>query len=172
MGSRFSCLLLTVLFLISISPLHAQKNATHTLSYADSIGSPKATITDVAWIAGHWKGEAFGGQTEELWTPPLGNSMMCVFKLVSNNKVEFYEICTISEENGTLVFRLKHFHENLNGWEKQNEKIESRLVKLEQNKAYFDGFTFERVSQTELNIYVVIHDKGKTEEVKFAYTNQ
>jgi len=44
--------------------------------------SPAATLKDVAWIAGHWQGEALGGITEEVWTAPLGKSMMGSFKLV------------------------------------------------------------------------------------------
>jgi len=34
---------------------------------------------------------------------------------------------------------------------------------------YFDDFTFEKVSENEINVYVVISEKGKTEEVKFNY---
>jgi hypothetical protein len=41
--------------------------------------------------------------------------MMGPFKLVVENEVQFYEIETISEENGTFVFRLKHFHRDLKG---------------------------------------------------------
>jgi hypothetical protein len=52
--------------------------------------SPKATLNDVSWISGHWKGEAFGGLTEEIWAPPFGNSMMGSFKLVENGIVSFY----------------------------------------------------------------------------------
>ncbi len=53
--------------------------------------SPQATLQDIAWISGYWKGEAFGGITEEMWSNPLGNSMMFAFKLVVDDKVKFYE---------------------------------------------------------------------------------
>ncbi len=51
------------------------------MSFTEGGNSPEATLEDVSWIAGHWKGEAFGGIAEEIWSPPLGDSMMFVFKL-------------------------------------------------------------------------------------------
>jgi hypothetical protein len=143
----------------------------NTLKFDSSVNQTSATINEVTWIAGYWLGEAFGGKTEEVWTTPLGNSMMGSFKLVVDEKVEFYELCTISEENGSLIFRLKHFHNNLKGWEEKDEMLEAKLVKIEENKAFFDDFTFERVNETTLNIYVVFKDdEGQEEEMKFSYT--
>ena len=111
-----------------------------------------------------------GGIIEEIWSPPVGNAMMAVFRLVENDKVQFYEIETITEENESLVLRLKHFHANLKGWEEKEDTVDFPLVKLEENKAYFDGLTFEKIGNTTLNIYVVIgDDNGKTQEFKFPY---
>jgi hypothetical protein len=144
--------------------------AQNTVKFNPEIGSPKAKINDVSWIAGHWLGEAFGGIIEEIWSPPLGNSMMCAFKLVVNNNIEFYELVTISEENETLVLRLKHFDHLLKGWEEKDEAIEFQLVKLEENRAFFNNFTFEKVNPNELNIYVVFKSDSEGEtEMKFHY---
>jgi hypothetical protein len=96
--------------------------------------------------------------------------MMGPFKLVVENEVQFYEIETISEENGTLVFRLKHFHRDLKGWEKKDKTIDFVLVKVMENKVYFTGMTIEKVSDNEINIYVAIEDNGSTTEEKFSYT--
>ena len=157
---------LVFLFLIVSINFHAQ----NALKFNALKGSPKATLNQVSWIAGHWEGEAFGGVTEEIWAKPLGDSMMGSFKLVTNGKVQFYELCTISEENETLVFRLKHFHNDLKGWEEKDERLETKLVKIEDNKAYFNDFTFERINKNELVIYVVFKDDtGKESEMKFNY---
>lgn len=144
--------------------------AQNTLSLDSTQSSPNASIHDVAWIAGHWQGEAFGGVVEEIWSPPLGGSMMCVFKLVVDNEVRFYEIVTISEENETLILRLKHFHADLKGWEEKDETVDFPLVKIGTNRAYFDGFTFEKISDHQMNIYVMIGGgNGKAQEMKFPY---
>ena len=158
--------ILPILFIFTTLSLHAQ----NTLSLIDGQSSPEASIEDVSWIAGHWKGEAFGGTTEEIWSPPMGDAMMCVFRLVKDDQANFYEIETITEENETLILRLKHFGANLKGWEEKDETVDFPLVKLEQYKAFFDGLTFERISEQEMNVYVVIQQKDGTQnEMKFPY---
>lgn len=145
-------------------------NAQNTISFTEGGTSPNATLEDVSWITGHWQGEAFGGITEEIWGPPLGDSMMFVFKLVSEGKVQFYEIGHIQQQGETLVLQLKHFHGSLKGWEEKDETVDFKLVQLEKNRAYFEGFTFEKISDDEINMYVVIgHEDGTSEEAKFNY---
>jgi len=139
------------------------------MTLPESAPSPPAKLSDVQWIQGHWRGEAFGGITEEVWTPPLGGSMMCAFKLVVNGKVSFYELVTLTEEANTLIIRLKHFHGDLKGWEEKDKTIDFRLVRITDNRAYFDGMTFEHVSPDEMHIYVMIGKPGEEKEVLFRY---
>jgi len=157
---------ITILILLFISISYSQTN---TLKFEDHMTSPKANLSQVSWIAGHWKGEAFGGITEEIWSPPLGDSMMFSFKLVNDGKVIFYELGGIRQVDDTLIFQLKHFGNDFKGWEEKDETVDARLIKIDNNRAYFDQFTFERISETEINIYVVIEENGQTEEVKFNY---
>ena len=145
----------------------------NTKSFTEGMTSPKATLTDASWIQGHWLGEAFGGIAEEIWAPPLGDSMMFVFKLVNDNKVSFYEIGHIQQQGETLLMQLKHFHGDLKGWEEREETVDFKLVKFEDGKLFFDGLTFERISDTEMNVYVVVGEEdGSTQEVKFNYKKQ
>jgi len=139
------------------------------MTYDSLVGSPPATLNDIRWLAGHWTGEGLGGITEEIWSPPLGNSMMGAFKLTKNNTVIFYELVTIAEENQTLILRLKHFNSQLKGWEEKNNTIDFRLVKITPSKIYFDEFTIEKVSPSEINAYVVIGTQNDLQEVKFNY---
>ncbi|MBL7560618.1 hypothetical protein JAO71_12490 [Olleya sp. YSTF-M6] len=158
--------LLTLLALVIYLTSFAQSN---TIKFDETISSPKANLSQVSWIQGHWKGEAFGGITEEIWSPPLGDSMMFSFKLVSNGKVVFYELGGIREVDNTLIFQLKHFGNDFKGWEEKDETVDAKLVKIEDNRVYFDQFTFEKISDSEINIYVVVEDNGNTEEIKFNY---
>lgn len=170
--TTFKILFTSVFLIVSVYVTNAQNKEKYTLPYNDTIGSPKAGLDAIAWISGSWEGKALGGTVEEIWTPPLGNSMMCTFKLVINNKVIFYEFVTISEEKGTLIMRLKHYDEKLHGWEKKDETVDFKLVKVTPNRVYFDGFTFEKVSPTEMNIYVVFKQKGKSTLATFSYKKQ
>ncbi len=158
-----------ILGIILISCFATIGYSQNTLSYDKSTGSPKANLDVIEWLSGYWKGEAFGGITEEVWTPPSGGSMMCAFKLTVDNTVKFYEMVTITEEQGTLMLRLKHFNSDLKGWEKKDETVDFKLVKVTDKRIYFDGFTFEKISDNEINMYVLISEGDSKEEVTFNY---
>jgi hypothetical protein len=64
-------------------------NGQNTMSLNANTTSPKATIAEAAWMTGHWKGEAFGGITEEIWSPPSAGSMMFVFRLIVDGEVNW-----------------------------------------------------------------------------------
>jgi hypothetical protein len=135
--------------------------AQNTLHYNDEKGSEKATLNDISWLVGNWQGEAFGGTFQENWSNPLGNSMMFDFKLVVDGKVVFYEIGHIVEKDKTLLYQIKHFDANLKGWEEKDQSEDFRFIKKENNKMYFDNFTFEKVSDNEVNLYAYFEDSKK-----------
>ncbi len=153
---------LLLLFLLGTYGI-AQK----TIQLEEGQASPDASLNDVAWIAGHWKGEALGGIAEEIWSPPMGGSMMFVFRLVNDDKVTFYETGYIKQVGATLIMQLKHFDSNLKGWEEKEETIDFKLVKLEKDKAFFEGLTFQKVGEDELQIIVLIDDGKNKEEALF-----
>lgn len=112
-------------------------------------------LADLAWIAGHWQGEAMGGSFEETWNPPSANSMMGMFKFVKDEQVVFYELLTIVEVEGALLLRLKHFDKSLVGWEEKKESVEFPLQKTTKTAAVFDGLTFHRIDANRMRILVV-----------------
>lgn len=161
---------LTLIFFLFASLLSNAQTVGHTLKLKDGKESPAATIDQFAWIAGHWRGEAFGGGTEEIWTPPAGGTMMGAFKLIQNDQVAFYELCTLREVDGSVLLQIRHFHDDLKAWEEKNETVDFQLVKVTNDKAFFDEFTFERINENELHIYVVIdQEDSPSKEVQFIY---
>ena len=139
-----------VITLLALETICVSMNAQmhiNTVPYDEALGSPDANLESLNWLSGFWKGEAFGGTTEEVWSPASGGSMMCIFKLVVDDHVYFYEIVTIVEQKKTLLLRLKHFDTKLHGWESKDETIDFKLVKVMPGRVYFDGFTFERISE-------------------------
>ncbi len=57
--------IIILLFFVCVNS-HAQ----NTFSFPENGNSPKSDLTEIAWMEGHWKGEAFGGITQEIWSPP------------------------------------------------------------------------------------------------------
>ena len=65
--------------------------------------------------------------------------------------------------------QLKHFHGDLKGWEKKDETVDFKLVKLEKDMVFFEGLTMERVNENQIRVYVLVDAEGKSEEVLFEY---
>lgn len=163
--------LLTSLFAVGHVPAAAQQPLTEgTLALDEDAISPPATIEQVAWIAGHWRGEGLGGLNEEVWAPPLAGTMTGMYKLVRDGVVAFYEILTIAEDHGSLVLRIKHFNPDLTGWEEKDEVVSFRLVRLEDGIAWFDGLTFRQLGADELRVHLAVgRGTGPPREVVFDY---
>ena len=163
-----------VLMVMWLGSLQAQSIYTeHTLKLDNPEQRPGAEIEDIAWIAGNWVGEAFGGLSEEFWSEPVAGAMMGMYRSVARGKVGFYELLTITEEKGSLILRLKHFHPDLKGWEEKNATVDFPLVKVEKNTVWFEGYTFVRESKNEFNVYLAQSGgDGPPRELVFQYTRR
>ena len=128
----------------------------------------KATLEDVAWLQGYWTGTGLGGEVDELWMPAKDNSMTGVFRLLMNNQLIFSEYMFIEDLNGTLSIKLKHFNKDLTAWEEKEKWTEFKLVKIEGQKAWFNGLTYERKGD-ELTIYLNMTSQGVTRVETFNF---
>ena len=127
-----------------------------------------ASIEDAIFLVGHWQGDGMGGFNEEVWGEPLGGSMLGAFRHLQGDEPSFSEIMQISEDNGTLALRLKHFNPDLTGWEEKDDMVTFPLVRVEPNEAlYFRGLTYRRVSDNLLTIYLALHNRDGVQEVSF-----
>lgn len=161
--------------------------ARHAAAYGSDEMSPatvvKASIADVAWIAGNWTKEDGEDRLEELWSEPRGDSMMGMFRWVKDGKVWIYELMTIREEPvgeagvPTLVFRFRHFSNDMNAWEPKNEPIAYRLVSLGDNEAVFENpssgthrrYSIHRTDPGTLVVRVGAMRDGKLSSSEFVY---
>ena len=120
-------------------------------SYAQQF---KASVSDLAFIAGTWQVKHEWGDMEEYWGAPIGNSMVSSFRCVKDGKPVFYEFVIIEQEGDVPVMKLRHFNPGSIGWEEKNAPLSYPLVSLERNKA-----VFEAKDQSVRLIYAVASDK-------------
>ncbi len=65
----------------------------------------------------------------------------------------------------------KPFGNDLKAWEDKDETIDFPLKEITPTKVVFEGMTFEKISDHEMNVYVDIkQDDGSIKNVKFNYT--
>jgi hypothetical protein len=142
----------------------------NTLKLAEGAAPPPATIDDMAWLAGVWGGEGLGGDNEEIWSAPRNGVMMGMYRMLKDGEPVFYELLTLSEVDGSLELRLKHFHPDLRGWEERDESLAFPLVAMRDGRICFEGMTFEPRGD-EVTVYLAIEDRksGAVREETFSY---
>lgn len=137
----------------------------HTRRAAE--GDPRgATVEDLAFLAGHWRGEGLGGEVEETWSPPLAGEMLGSFRLIRNGAPSFYEILVLSREDDRIVMRIKHFNPGLLGWEEKDESLAFPLIEVRDGTAWFHGLTLHRDGD-HLLIYLAMRRGGVMSEMEF-----
>ena len=155
----------TALALLPALPGAAQTDLSENTARLDEgKARPEATIADVAWLAGYWRGSGLGGDCEEIWSLPAGDRMQGIFTLSRDGGLSFSEAMTLVEEEGSLVLKVKHFTPEFVGWEEKEDYVSFPLVELRQNEARFRGLTFRRTGADELSIFIVLTSEGKKTE--------
>ena len=156
----------------------------HVAAYGSDQTPPrsvvKASIADVAWIAGEWAKEEGNIRLEESWSVARGDSMIGMFRWLKDGKVWIYELMAIREESETLVFRFRHFSNEMNSWEAKTEPLTYRLVSFSDNEAVFENpaseshrrYSFHRTDPNTLVIHVGAMRDGKIASSEFVYRRQ
>lgn len=121
-------------------------------------------IDDYTWLTGSWIGDGFGGVSEEVWAAPADGTMMGMYRHVKDGKLVFYEFLLLDKDG----MRLKHFTPELKAWETKEEMVTFPMVEYSANKLVLKGLTFERKSDTEMEIRLKMKtgDKVETEVFK------
>ncbi|MGI9546548.1 MAG: DUF6265 family protein [Flavobacteriaceae bacterium] len=132
----------------------------HTKSHEEST---IFNIDDYTWLAGHWIGDGFGGISEEIWALPADGTMMGMYRHIKDEKLVFYEFLLLDKDG----LRLKHFNPDLKGWETKDEFVSFPMVEHSPNKLVLKGLTFEKKSDTEMEIRLRLRSGEKVETEVF-----
>ncbi len=135
------------------------------LSLAETPDVPRysqGSVNDLHWLVGHWRGEGFGGQCEEIWSPPSGGTMVGTFKHYSGDTVIFYEIMVIERDTAGLALKLKHFNADLTGWEAKDEVVRFQYDGSSEDHVKFGGLTYTLISPNSLEIEVTVQQSDGT----------
>lgn len=70
---------------------------------APAAAAPTVRLADLAWLAGHWRGESDGRVVEEIWLAPRGGVMPGLNRNSTARDAQF-EFLRIVEEAGALAY--------------------------------------------------------------------
>ena len=144
--------------------------------------APSATLDDLNWIVGNWRGtRPDDSSVEETWGEPLGDAMVGTFRSVSREgKTRFYEFMAIEQTDAGLMLRLRHFNpgEGLTCWEEKDACLEWSLADARPGRVVFrrevDGqhgdLVMEQTEEKALRIAVDIFREGQKQTLTFDLT--
>lgn len=153
----------------AVPALGIEPHTEHTWRLGEGERAPAATIDQVRWLAGSWRGTAFGKTFEEVWSPPSAGTMVGMFKLMDGDEVEFYELLVMDTRDGTLSLRVKHFDADFAAWEDKAEHVRFELVAIEAEAVHFSGISFYRRDADRLDGYIVMRGSGGVREERLTY---
>jgi hypothetical protein len=82
----------------------AEPQDAHAGKPAQAAQPARATIAQIAWMAGVWIGTVGANTAEERWTPAAGGAMLGVTRTLRGEKMTGFEFLRISERDGGLVY--------------------------------------------------------------------
>lgn len=113
------------------------------------VAAPAAAsgLDDVAFLEGHWSGDAFGGTIEEIWLPAHGDVLHGVFRAVAKGKTNFSEYIQINVEGDDVIMRFAHFRPDYTTWEGDGPVMELRLTEAREGFVRFEGIHAQSPSE-------------------------
>jgi Domain of unknown function (DUF6265) len=124
--------------------------------------SPAATIKDIQWLVGDWRGTLEGSmQQYVVFSPTKGHLPGFARAWQQDGGIGFYEINDFIEVHGSLEYHVKHFSGDLAAWEGESGYIRHRLIAMTNEALYFDGITLVKNGPDHFTVYVLAEDDGK-----------
>lgn len=126
----------------------------------------ESVLDDAAWLEGHWIGSRYPGhQVEHIVLPVASNHMPGFVRSWDGDDVFFFEITNFESLDGVLHYRVKHFSDDLTGWEAADEVVSRPLLGKNNDSLQFDSITFERTSQDSFTVYYRFPDGPREGEL-------
>ena len=139
----------------------------------------KATVDQLAWVAGAWRGTLGDRTIEQHWSAPLAGSIIAMYRSIRDNRATLYELLAMEQDGEGVSLRIKHFAPGagLVSQEAKDESANHALVKLGDREAVFEGgaaaspvrITFRSPDAATLNITVERQREGKPVATEFRY---
>ncbi|HUM00781.1 MAG TPA: DUF6265 family protein [Thermoanaerobaculia bacterium] len=106
---------------------------------AQTPAPPKPTLKDLGFLAGHWVDSSERHLSEEVWSQSSGDSMVGMWRYMSEGKTKVIELLSIRDEAGGPVLRIRHFDADLVAREDKGAPVALPLVERSERYARFSG---------------------------------
>jgi hypothetical protein len=135
-------------------------------TWSEGTVSPAATIKDVQWLVGDWRGSLNDSmQQSVVFSPTRGHMPGFARAWHEDGRIGFYEINDFIEVNGSLEYRVKHFSGDLAAWEGKDGYQLHRLIAITDKAVYLDHITLIKEDPNHFTVYVLVGGDAKSGKV-------
>ncbi len=121
-----------------------------------------ATLADIQWMSGGWRGSLGPQNVEEAWSKPVGGTMATMIRLSSATETYMIELAVIREEHDSLVLHLRQFTPQLELLLAQDMPLNTltpdRVSFLGPSDGGIKMLAYRRTSTTQMEVDVTIAD--------------
>lgn len=99
-------------------------------------------LQGLAWMTGEWTASRGEDVLEERWSAPIGDSMVGTFRWIkAGGKVWMFELMTITAKGDDVIFRLRHFSDEMVPWEgvEKEPALTYKLIKQTSEESVFEN---------------------------------
>jgi len=121
-------------------------------------------------LTGCWKGTGLGGEVKECWMQSPDSRFTGVFQLTNDGQQQFSEIVMISEHEGTLAMRVKHFDTAFKQWESDDGVGPVfPFVEIGEHFIQFEGLRYELIDGV-CHVTLDMKHGDAVQQVSFVYS--
>jgi hypothetical protein len=144
-----------------------------------SITLRAAGLQDLAFMAGHWRGEAAGKQIEETWSEPEQGSMTGMYREMKDGQTTFFEFLTIETGADGPVLLINHFEPGMRAWEDKNKPAAFHIKTfLPEGEVVFESndaanpllLTYSRTGRNTMDVLLERQRGGQWVKQVYKYT--
>ncbi len=149
----------TILFFWTLQLLFTQAHAQK--------GQQQGSVSDVSFIAGHWKGTHEGTALEAFWTAPSGDNITGFIRMMKEGKISLYELFAFEQTPQGPVAMVKHFKPGMLVVEEKDKSDRYVFVESREGRAVFEKqgealrVLYEKRSENQFVIALGKQQEGK-----------
>lgn len=175
--TRFALAGLTILFAATIRHAVALNGEGRAPKAKEAVSNPLGAFE---WMQGTWTRTQGNDYLEESWSAPAGDCMQGMFRWLKDGKLWMVELMTITIDDGTPVFRIRHFDRRQVAWEEKDGALTYPLKQASAKEAHFEdpgnektrGFVFAHPSADEYEVRLVPAPGSKGRAMSFRFTRK
>ncbi|MFI4913794.1 MAG: DUF6265 family protein [Steroidobacterales bacterium] len=127
-----------------------------------SSAAESGELAQMQWLVGVWRSQVPGGQVEEVFEPGNNGELLSTMKMVVGGKVTRYELRSIREKDGKIIFQELGFGADMAALDPVPVRT---LESIDATHINFEGVKLTRTGEDAMTVNVTVRNPDGTTRV-------